>query len=342
MSPVYIYDPTAADALSKVRGIGRYLQILRENFGDEFTFTSDLQDVPQHATFVNPFFNFLQPPLHLKKVCRRQIAVVHDLIPLKFPAHYPIGVKGNIYKNLNKAALKRYDTIITDSEHSKKDIIKILHIKPEKIKVVYPILSQTFFSHTSKTPLFKLPANYCIYVGDATWNKNVVNIGRAIKKAHAYCVFVGKVFESEISELNHPWQTEIKTFLQDNHDDPHFTFPGYITDNELTYLYENAYANLLVSRDEGFGYSYFEAGALEVPSILADIPVFHETAAETALFADPENSDNIAKKIQELMGNKDLRKKLAKDSQERTKLFTAELFKRNFKEAVEHNGYYEI
>ncbi len=32
--PIYIFDPTAADAQSKVRGIGRYLQVLQENLSD--------------------------------------------------------------------------------------------------------------------------------------------------------------------------------------------------------------------------------------------------------------------------------------------------------------------
>jgi hypothetical protein len=31
---VFVFDPTASDKLSAVRGIGRYLQILKENFAD--------------------------------------------------------------------------------------------------------------------------------------------------------------------------------------------------------------------------------------------------------------------------------------------------------------------
>ena len=38
--------------------------------------------------------------------------------------------------------------------------------------------------------------NYVLYVGDATWNKNLVNIARAIKLADVHCVFVGKVFQT--------------------------------------------------------------------------------------------------------------------------------------------------
>src|SRR4051812_43930889 len=105
MTDVYIYDPTASDNLSKVRGIGRYVQTLKENFGNVFEFTSDLSSIPDHAIFVNPFFSFLKPPLKMRRVSRKQVAVIHDIIPLKYPKHYPVGIKGGVYKRLNRLAL---------------------------------------------------------------------------------------------------------------------------------------------------------------------------------------------------------------------------------------------
>lgn len=41
MQKVFIYDPTSSDKLSSVRGIGRYLQILKENFANEFEFVNN-------------------------------------------------------------------------------------------------------------------------------------------------------------------------------------------------------------------------------------------------------------------------------------------------------------
>ena len=117
MNKVFVYDPTLKDKQSSVRGIGRYLQILKENFADEFEFVSNLSSriYNPRSIFVNPFFNFLQPPLTFRRIARKQIAVIHDLIPLKYPAHFPAGIKGSIYILSNKLALKNYDLIITDS-----------------------------------------------------------------------------------------------------------------------------------------------------------------------------------------------------------------------------------
>ena len=49
-------------------------------------------------------------------------------------------------------------------------------------------------------------------------------------------------------------------------DDKRFIFPGFISDDELITLYEQASLNILLSRDEGFGFSYVEAASLGCPS----------------------------------------------------------------------------
>ena len=70
---VFVYDPTASDKQSAVRGIGRYLQILKENFPD-WVYTSDLSSIiyDLESIFINPFFNFLQPPLTLKRIAKNK------------------------------------------------------------------------------------------------------------------------------------------------------------------------------------------------------------------------------------------------------------------------------
>ncbi len=257
-SKIFVYDPTANDPLSKVRGIGRYLQILHENFDGEWTFISDLSSMihDPSSIFINPFFNFLRPPLTMRRVAKKQTAVIHDLIPFKYPSHFPLGVKGKINFLLNQFALNNYDTIVTDSEASKKDIIEILHIEPDKVRVVYPCLPKIFNQVVSSKqkvvrnmqnlPDYQLPTtDYCLYVGDATWNKNLVNLAKAIKEINITCVFVGKVFESIINHpssiiQNNPWNRELNEFIREIGNDKRFIFPGFVEDNQLIALYQKA------------------------------------------------------------------------------------------------------
>ncbi len=344
---VFVYDPTASDKLSSVRGIGRYLQILQENFPD-WTFSSSLTPNPYSLTpiFINPFFNFLQPPVRTnnywslqKRLAKKQIAVIHDLIPLKYPSHFPPGIKGSIYILLNKLALKNYDLIITDSEASKKDIIDILRLPDKKIKVIYPCLTKSFLKLEIKNSVLnenfklKIENSFCLYVGDATWNKNLVNLAKAIKIADINCVFVGKIFENsklKIENLNHPWQREFKQFIELTKDDKRFKFMGFVSDSDLIKLYQQSLFNILPSRDEGFGFSYLEAGNFSCPSLLSNITVLQEISDGNAIFFDPKNPQEIANKIKEIISNKILRNKIATDVKKRSKFFSADKFKREF------------
>ncbi len=337
---IFVYDPTASDKLSAVRGIGRYLQILKENF-PEWTFTNNLamKQWNNETIFVNPFFNFLQKPVTLKRIAHKQIAVIHDLIPLKYPSHFPDGSKGTIYILLNKFALKNYDLIITDSEASKKDIIKILGIMEDKIKVIYPCLSQVL-THP-KIPSREGTKGVCLYVGDATWNKNLVNLAKAIKLADVKCVFVGKVFEhfntpqnplsrgDERGVSDHPWQQELKEFFELTKNDSRFIFKGFVTDSELIKLYQQSTVNILPSRDEGFGFSWLEASSTGCPSLLSDIPVLKEISDNNALFFNPENPQEIAQQIKKIYSDRDLRQKLITNSKKRSLFFSSKSFKEN-------------
>jgi len=371
--PIYVYDPTVSDPLSKVRGIGRYLQILREQFKDEWVFTNNTASIPSNCIFLNPFFSILKKPLLIRRRAKKQIAIIHDIIPLKYPAHYPSGMKGNIFSLLNALTLKNYDVIITDSLHSKRDIISYLRVDEKKVKVIYPTLPNMFLNSKFRILYSSFQKDYCIYVGDATWNKNLVSLAKAIKLADVPCVFIGKVFEpfapsntesdffrvSQLSEqasseepldmrgttrnershsnvgmrvdltkkkllpvFSHPWQQELHAFAQEIKDDSHFIFPGYVPDEDLLGYYAHAKLNILVSRDEGFGFSFLEASSQKCPTLLSNIPIFREISQNAAFFCDGENPQDIAEKIKRLYGDEKLRNNLVLRSQKRLDFFT--------------------
>jgi glycosyltransferase involved in cell wall biosynthesis len=326
---IFTYDPTVKDTQSKTRGVGRYIKLLNENLSDKFTFTNNLSSIPNNegSVFINPFFNITSPPLITKRICQKNIAIIHDLITIKYPDSFPIGIKGKLNVFLNKLSLNNYDLIVTDSEESKKDVIKILKVDEKKIKIIYPTLPKAFSFIPKDTISHKPKAtNFCLYVGDATWNKNLVNLAKAIKFANVTCVFIGKVFNAN-SKLDSPWQKELKEFMNEVKNDKRFIFPGYINDIKLIGFYKDAAVNVLVSRDEGFGFSYLEAASQKCPSLLSDEPIFKEISNGKAIFAKTNEPYDIANKIIEVFANKDLRNDLGLKAFERSKFFTSEKFR---------------
>ncbi|MEN9328285.1 MAG: hypothetical protein RI947_1093 [Candidatus Parcubacteria bacterium] len=343
---VYAYDPTLNDSLSAVRGIGRYLATLRQSFDSTLTFTGDIKSVQMNSIFLNPFYDFLKPPLTYRRIANWQLTVIHDLIPLKYSRKFPAGIRGNLHIILNSFLLKHYDVIITDSYASQHDIHMLLHIDKQRIHIAYPPLSSSFLDAVKQKynetilDAFRLPKNgYCIYVGDATWNKNLIHIAQAVKIANIPCVFVGKVFEKRNGgNLNHPWMSELREFIRITRGDKRFIFPGFVTDEQLVALYEHAKLNILVSRDEGLGYSFIEAAACATPSVLADIPVFHETAQDAALFADPEDPKDIATRISTLFNSPAMARNIGVLAKQRSGFFSIETFKQTLSDLL-YNGY---
>lgn len=331
-APVYIYDPTITDSQSKVRGIGRYLQIVRENCPPDWIFTDNLKGIPSHAILIQPFYTFYQSPLITKRITDRQIAVIHDVIPLKYPEHYPIGVKAFFYSFLQKHYLGLFDSIITDSETSRNDIGTYLKVKKDKISVLYPTLANCFWDSKIKS---SGPSDYCLYVGDGTWNKNLPIIAQAIKKANITCIFVGKIFaDTNPVHYTHPWQSDLHLFFKETQNDKRFIFAGFVSDKELLHLYVQAKVNILLSRDEGFGFSYVEAASQGCPSLVSDVSIFHEIAEESAEFVDPTDPGKIALKLNELLEDSKKREILSFKALEQSKKYGVDSFRRRLQEVV--------
>jgi len=353
-----IYDPIPDDPLGKARGGGRAVKILRESLGENARFVSDLHHVAPDDTLLIPVWQPFHRPYLFKKIAARQILMIFDVIPLKYPEHFPIGLKGRWWMMHNLRTLSLYDRIVTISEISKRDIVDYLNIDPHCIDVVYLTTSKALYrasKATSRKTLqekFDIPTKpYFTYVGDMNWNKNLVNMAQAAIKAQAYLVCIGKTFSvvndlramdleeqheylATSGDINHFEQKEFKDFVKLVLHDDRFIFPGYVPDEELRSLYAQALCNVLISRDEGFGLSYLESARQHCPSILADIPVFHEIAASAAYFVDSEQPDVIANAMSDILKKPRSYIAMKEKAFGRSKKFAPQTFTKNIMQAL--------
>lgn len=325
MQTLTVYDPAGDQSLGKVRGAGRVMQILKENLAGKARFITDLTQVSPDDTLLIPLWQPFQKPFLRKKIAKKHILLLFDVIPLKYPEHFPIGLKGRWWFIQNMRTLKLFDQIITISEQSKEDLIEYLDFDEAMVDVVYLTTCKTFFqksnekSRSELATAYKLPkTSYITYVGDTNWNKNLLTLAQGVIEADIHCLCAGKTFSiiqelrdmdsdeqhdyiatSEI--LNHHEQIEFKEFVKLTLHDDHFIFPGYVPDEDLKSLYKHALCNVLISRDEGFGLSYLESALQKCPSILSAIPVFKEIAGTAAYFIDPDEPHQLAKILSSLI-----------------------------------------
>lgn len=74
-------------------------------------------------------------------------------------------------------------------------------------------------------------------------------------------------------------------------------FAGFVTDNQLAWLYSQADLFVFLSLDEGFGIPTLEALQFGSPILASDIPVFREILGPRASYVDPRNVDLVSKAI---------------------------------------------
>lgn len=300
-----------------VRGVGFYTKRLIEGLKSR----SDVQllefngDIPEGVDVVHfPFFDLYSASL---KVNRRVSVVVtiHDVIPLVFPSHYPVGLRGRLAHMMQRKSLGKVTRIITDSKASKEDLLKYLKLDRDKVDVVYLAASSDFKVVKDEKKLsevrnkFSLPEKYAIYVGDVNWNKNILGMTRACLDSGLDIVLVGKAFEKTKLEGNKELES-YRNFLEEFGDDARVHILGFLKTEDLVCVMNLASVCMLVSFAEGFGLSILEAQSCGVPVVASDRSSLPEVAGEGAVLVDPYKVENIAAAVRNIVDDEALRKKL--------------------------------
>lgn len=186
----------------------------------------------------------------------RNIVTVHDMIHELYPNKF----KGFVFKFFKKKLCKSADQIIAVSNQTKKDIIKIYKMEPEKVKVIHNGVDEEFYpdkkenKFTIKNHEF-YPGEYFLYVGERGYCKNFSYVCRFISeyikihKQRNLIIAGGPNFtKNEKKEIKKMGLPENNIFhLKD------------LETKELRILYSNSLCLLIPSIYEGFGLPALEA-----------------------------------------------------------------------------------
>lgn len=317
-----------------IRGVGFYLKNLLEaleKYHPEHTYIkfTDKEKIPDtvdivHYPYFDPFFRTLPLFPH-----RNTVVTVHDITPLVFPDLFPIGIKGKINWFLQEKSLKRVGRVITDSQSSKNDIEKFLKIDERKVDSIYLAAGEHFKIIQDKSRLsdvlkkYKLPDTFALYVGDATPNKNLPNLVKAVLRTKIPLVMVGKTLLDESIDLTHAWTQDIKEIRllqQSNRDQVHFL--GFVSDEDLVALYNVASVFLMPSLYEGFGLPVLEAMSCGCPVITSSKGSLREVAGDAAYNVDPSDISGIAEGLQKIIEDKQFAKRLSEKGLKQARKFS--------------------
>lgn len=294
-----------------MRGVGVYtkelIAALKKNNNLSIHEFFHIGEIPKdidlvHFTNFDPFF------LTLPWVMNKPFVVtVHDLIPLVFPKHFVRGVRGEIKWQIQKWHVSHATQIITDSQCSKNDAVKILHKPQDDIDVVLLAPRSIFKAKVSALSLksvvtkYVLPKRFAVYVGDVNWNKNIfglltawhiLSINGALQSGEKLYL-VGSAFLGQSQEA-HMIERRIREFDLSSS----VVRVGRVSDDELPSFLSLSTMCVLPSFYEGFGLPVVEAMTAGTIVVTTHGGSLSEIAGPS-LICDPYVSDSIAKKINE-------------------------------------------
>ena len=247
-------------------------------------------------------------PVGLK---RCSVVTIHDLIHLRFPRYFNAIQRSYAYTMI-RHAVRHAGAIITDSEFTKQDILRLFRTRQDSIHVVHLGVKEDFKPVQDKEILrafrnqYRLQKPYILYVGSTKPHKNIATLLRAFKNISSRhndldLVFVGEsFFENKmlLTESNH---LRIGDRIIDL---------GRLSTHDLRCAYSSAEMLVLPSEYEGFGLPAVEAMACGTPVIVSNGGSLPEIAGQAALVFDLKQPDLLVECIDMLISNTPLRKEL--------------------------------
>lgn len=239
-----------------------------------------------------------QPIFYLGK----QITMTHDLTMLRFVRAgklpewlHQVRMVG--YRFLFWASHSLADKIIVPTEFVKNDLIKLQPFTRSKIAVTLEASEPPIQAKAQKPAKISQP--YILYVGSAFPHKNLPVLLKTMEylgssHSEVNLVLVGKkeFFYTELEVLAD--QSAVRSKI-------HFT--GFVSDEELKWLYENAKAYVFPSLSEGFGLPGLEAMAHNLPVASSDATCLPEVYKDAALYFDATKPEEIAATLSTILSD---------------------------------------
>lgn len=247
---------------------------------------------------------------------------VHDIPVLNFPSCYPRS-KYLYLKYMIPQSLKRAKHIITKSESAKSEIVDYFGIGENRITIVYDTFSDDFISKPQGTrdvrDLYGIGKKYILRVGALEPIKNaktVVDAFALIKDEPAMTDYSLVIAGPKGWHYQDVFDSVKKNGLEGK-----VIFTGYIPDEDVWELYENADLFVSLSLYEGFGLPYLEAIFHGLPVIASNRGALPEVVGEGGILVDPCDAQQVAKEILSVLTDSRKREALKIRAKEQAKKF---------------------
>lgn len=266
--------------------------------------------------------------LPLYKSCR-QVTTIHDLIWLLMPHEFSLA-RRLTYNQLLCRNAQQADHVLTVSEASKDDIIRILGLPPDRITVTYNAPAPAF------RPLPPAPGDaarlasrgvrtpYFVYASGLLPRKNILRLLDAFEgfvaaepgRPHQLVLAGGGSLPLG------PFRDAVERRLASPLLAGRVVRTGYLAVDDLVFLLNRSVASIYPSLYEGFGFPVVEAMACGTAVITSNVSSMPEIAGGAALLVDPGDSGSIQEALERVATDAQLRQDLVARGLVRVRAFS--------------------
>lgn len=279
--------------------------------------------------------------LPLLKLCPA-VVVVHDITFKVHPEWFAMDRRFR-FDDLFWRKVAGAERIITVSEHSKGDIVRVLGVEPERITVIAEAADSLFRPVEDAERLagarerFGLGEGFLFTAGSIHTRRNLERLIEAVSLASRAS---GKQLELLILGVPAPFSppVDISGTARRCGMQGRVRHVDYVSEEDLLLLYNACGLFVYPSLYEGFGLPVIEAMACGTPVACSSTTSIPEVAGDAAVYFDPENVEEMADAIRRVTVDAPLGEKLSRAGMERAATFSwrraAEKTAAVFKEAA--------
>jgi glycosyltransferase involved in cell wall biosynthesis len=267
-----------------------------------------------HTTRVRPDLVFVPTAHHsLPWPKGPVVTAILDAMPKLFPNLVPRSMR---YHGLTWIHARIAERIITLSSWSKRDLVGIYRVDPEKVDVVYLGHDRKLYNETPPDPeesarllkRWRIRKPFILHHGMVQLRKNVHRLIRAVDGL----IQQNKSFDPQLvlaGPMCHGCQ-EILSVREASPNRDQIILTGELPDADLATLIKNASLCVIPSLYEGFCLPMVEAMACGVPTVVSNSSCIPEVSGGVLEYFDPYSVEEMAEVIRRALQDSSLRDRL--------------------------------
>ncbi len=250
----------------------------------------------------------------------RNIVMVHDFIPLRFPKRFSPLTPYNRY--YIPQVLNQAEHIICNSRSTAKDIVRFCYIPANKITPILLAYDSNHFrpSIDEESNFRSHDHPYFLYIGRHDSYKNISRLiaaFAALPSNHEYELWLAGPSDDRYTPA-------LKKQVQELGITNQVKFLDYVPYGDLPKIISGAIALVFPSLWEGFGLPVLEAMACGTPVITSNLSSLPEVAGDAAILIDPYKVEEITDAMKAIANDAGLRSSLSQLGLQRATQFSWE------------------